>query len=103
MQSSQPQPFPQTDNRRIRLILFCTSWSAPCKQQWEIIDKTCNRDSNDIEVSKIDLDRLPDLADRWSIHSIPTTLLMSGDREINRFIGLLSADKLQLIVNEQRK
>lgn len=102
MQPDREESFSSKENKQIRLILFCTPWSDPCRQQWEILNTLRKQDVNGTAISKIDLDISPELANRWSIHSIPTTLLMKGDREIDRFIGLLSADKLQALLTRKR-
>lgn len=99
MQPSGQHSFSETGNTGIRLVLFCTSWSIPCRQQGEILDNLCNHYGNDTEITKIDIDHSPEFADRWTIQAIPTTLLLSGDREIDRFIGLLSVDMLQAILD----
>ncbi len=85
-------------NQGLHLLLFSTPWSKPCKQQWEIINNFLSSTENDTEIASIDIDCSPELADKWAIQSIPTTILLNGNREIDRFIGLLSADRIQAIL-----
>ena len=87
------------DDKAVQLVLFSASWSAPCRQQCEILDNFCRTHGNGLEITKIDIDRSPEFAMRWTIQSIPTTLLLSGNREISRFIGILSTSRLQTIVD----
>lgn len=100
MQASRQYPFSVTGKTGIRLLLFCTSWSTPCRQQQEILDTFCNQYGNEKVITCINIDRLPHLADRWEIQTIPTALLLDGNREINRFIGLLSVERLRGILTE---
>lgn len=101
MQPGRQHSFSVTRNTGTRLVLFCTSWSTPCRQQWEILDLLCSYYGNDKEITRIDIDRSPEFAARWAIQTIPTTLLLRGDREIDRFIGLLSADRLKTILDNR--
>lgn len=101
MKQSGQHSFFKKGNKGIHLVLFCTAWSTPCRQQWEILDNLCKPFEDDMEITKIDLDHTPEAAERWTIQSIPTILLLNGNKEIDRFIGLLSAERLQTVLNDQ--
>jgi thioredoxin-like negative regulator of GroEL len=99
MLPSDQMTFRETQSTGLQLMLFCTSWSTPCRQQWEILDKFClEPGGKNMQIVRIDIDRSPEFADKWTIQTIPTTLLVDGNREIDRFIGLLSPDRLKGIV-----
>lgn len=101
MQSGRQHSFSATRNPGTRLVLCCTSWSTPCRQQWKILDTLCDHYGNDTAITRIDIDHSPEFADSWAIQTIPTTLLLNGDRKIDRFIGLLSADRLKTILGNR--
>lgn len=84
-------------NKRLTLVLFCTSWSVPCRKQFDVLDQFCDQRGSYVAINRIYIDRSPDEADKWSIQSIPTTLLMDGEKEVDRFVGLLSLDRLDSI------
>ena len=83
--------------KKLNLVLFCTSWSTPCREQIQILDRFYDQYRNETAMNLIYLDRSPGDADKWGIQSIPTTLLMDGDKEIDRFVGLHTLDRLNAI------
>tara|TARA_A100001011_G_C14068515_1_gene739220 strand:- start:267 stop:515 length:249 start_codon:yes stop_codon:yes gene_type:complete len=72
---------------------FTASWCGPC-QQFKPIMEGLKSDGLPIEI--IDIDSNEDLARKFLVRSVPTTIIMEDDKEIERFIG---AKTKQLIEN----
>ncbi len=72
-----------------KFLYFSAEWCGPCKVYGPIIDKVSK--NNNIEINKIDVDQNPDLALKYGIRSIPTTLIIDDAGVVlKKFIGVQS-------------
>jgi thioredoxin 1 len=79
----------------ITLVDFNASWCKPCRAQESII-KAIERDYHGkANVKTVNIDDYHEIAFKLGIQSIPTTIIYKDGREINRFIGLQSAETLK--------
>ena len=72
---------------------FTASWCGPCQQFKQIME---GLKSDGLPIEIIDIDSNEDLARKFLVRSVPTTIIMEDDKEIERFIG---AKTKQLIEN----
>ncbi len=79
---------------KLRLLDFYAAWCPPCQAQAPILEELVRRHP-EVEVVKIDIDRNPELADRYDVMAVPTLVLMSDDREVARFVGLTPLEKIE--------
>ena len=79
------------------LLDFWASWCAPCRRVVPIVEEIAD-ERRDIKVGKINVDEEPELANKFSIMSIPTLVFMknvkfvqqvSGDRPKNAILEML--------------
>ncbi len=63
---------------------FTATWCGPC-QQFKPVMEGLKSDGLPIEI--IDIDSNEDLAREFVVRSVPTTIIMYGDKEVSRFIG----------------
>jgi thioredoxin 1 len=76
----------------MRLIYFRASWCGSCKSFTPVIEKL---KSEGYEIQIIDTDKNKDLATQHKVTSLPTTIILLNEKEVNRFIGAISEDKLR--------
>ncbi len=72
---------------------FTASWCGPCKAFKPIIIELIE-EGQPIEI--LDIDVYPDLATYFKILSVPTTIILEDDKELERFVGVKTK---QLIKN----
>ncbi len=73
------------------LLDFTAVWCKPCQQMAPTIDRMAAAGAR---VQKIDVDRNRALADRYGVTKIPCFIVLSGNREIDREVGITSYDRL---------
>jgi thioredoxin len=78
----------------ITLADFMAPWCDPCHSQDAILEQVKRRFEGRVHVVEVDIDKNRDVALDFGIQSIPTIILFKGGREINRFIGIQTADRL---------
>lgn len=77
------------------VVDFWAAWCGPCKMMAPELDRLAKETRGEILVAKVDTDRLPDVAGRFGIQSIPTLVLFRGGREARRAMGAMSAVRLR--------
>ena len=68
----------------MKYLYFSAGWCNPCKMLGPIM----NEISQKIPVQKIDVDSNSEIVQRYGIRQIPTVVLVNGDVEVTRFIGV---------------
>jgi thioredoxin len=81
-------------NDGISLVKFSAEWCVPCKMAARTIESV-HSDFPSVTFTEIDTDDSPDLAHNYKIKSVPTVIVFKDNKEIERFVGSISADKLR--------
>jgi len=77
------------------LVDFYADWCAPCKMMAPILDEVAHDRSGSLLVTKLDTDRNPTMAVRYSIRGIPTLILFHEGREVGRQTGAVPKAQLE--------
>ena len=72
------------------LVDFGAPWCAPCHLQDPIIYQLSEQFEGKASIVEVNIDESRELASNMGIRSIPTLILFSSGKEIQRFIGLQS-------------
>jgi thioredoxin 2 len=70
------------------LIDLWAPWCGPCRMIAPIIEQLSVERAGRVKVAKLNVDENPETAQRFRAHSIPTLVLVSRGREVDRLIGL---------------
>ena len=65
------------------LLDFWASWCAPCRMVAPIVEEIAG-ERGDIKVGKINVDEEPELANKFSIMSIPTLVVMKNGKSVQQ-------------------
>lgn len=76
-------------NKRI-LVDFYADWCGPCRMLGSVLENI-----NDIEILKVNVDKYPEIAQRYMVMSIPTLLLMDNGKVIKNNVGFMNEDELK--------
>lgn len=68
------------------LLDFWASWCAPCRRVVPIVEEIAD-ERRDIKVGKINVDEEPELANKFSIMSIPTLVVMKNGNIVQQVSG----------------
>ena len=68
------------------LLDFWASWCAPCRRVVRIVEEIAD-ERMDIKVGKINVDEEPELANKFSIMSIPTLVVMKNGKIVQQVSG----------------
>lgn len=85
----------------MKLIIFYADWCGPCKIYKPIYGEIAR--SNDIELIRVNIEDEESMIkwDKYDIRSVPTTIIMDGNKIINQFSGLITKNSLQKEINNE--
>ncbi|MEF8820301.1 MAG: thioredoxin domain-containing protein [Haloferacaceae archaeon] len=83
----------------VRLKDFYADWCGPCKTQDPILEEI-EEDYPDVEFEKVDVDQNQDVANEYSVRSLPTLVVEDDDGEVERFIGVTQREQIVEALNE---
>ncbi len=69
------------------LVDFYADWCGPCRMQSPIVDAIAEENS-DVVVAKVNVDDVPEVAERFGIVSIPTLLIFKNGSVVKQFVGV---------------
>ena len=70
---------------------FSATWCGPCKTFKPIMNEIAGEGYS---VQVIDIDQQQDLAARYNVRSVPTTIIEKNGIEVDRFIGSVSKQQV---------
>lgn len=80
------------------LVDFWAEWCAPCMMLAPIIEEISDELDGRVNVCKIDVDQAQDLAATYGVMSIPTLMIFSKGKEIERTAGYMSKEDVLAFV-----
>ncbi len=75
-------------NNSLTLVDFYASWCAPCKMQTPLLIEFNEEMTGKVKIIKVDVDQNPEIANKYSVQSIPTIILFQNGEEKEKTVGL---------------
>lgn len=76
------------------IIDFYADWCGPCKILAPEFEKASEK-IEEVKFGKVDIDGNQELAERFQVMSIPTILFFKNKEQVDRNLGVLSADEIK--------
>ena len=86
------------ENSKI-LVDFNADWCGPCKMLKPIIEEIAENNNN-IKIVSINIDNEDELAEKYSVTSIPCLVLFENGKEVKRSIGFMPKDNIERFIEE---
>ena len=78
-----------------KILKFQASWCGPCK----MLSKTFSQVQTEVEIEEIDVDANPTLTADYKIRGVPTVIMLDGENEVKRFVGVKSKEEIENWIN----
>lgn len=78
------------------IVDFYAEWCGPCKMLSPILEKVS--DELKLDTYKVNVDEVEEVARRYGIMSIPTVMIFSKGKEVNKHVGYMEEEELKEFV-----
>jgi thioredoxin 1 len=82
------------------LVDFFAEWCGPCKTMAPILKQTKDLLGDKVTIIKVDIDKNPQVAQRFDIQGVPTLILFKRGQIKWRQSGVVPAHNLVSVVNQ---
>ena len=82
------------------LVDFWAEWCAPCRMLAPTIDAIAEQFSETAGVVKVNVDDNTATAQRYGIKGIPTLILFSAGKEVERVVGATSKESISRMIEK---
>jgi thioredoxin 1 len=82
------------------LVDFWAEWCAPCRMIAPTIDAIAEQYAETAEVVKVNVDDNTETAQRYGIKGIPTLILFSAGKEVERVVGATSKESISRMIEK---
>jgi thioredoxin 1 len=76
------------------LVDFWAEWCAPCRMLVPTVEAIAEQYADSATVAKLNVDDDPSTAEAYEIKGIPTSILLSAGREVERVVGVASKESI---------
>lgn len=82
------------------MVDFWAPWCGPCKLAEPVLEELSNTYSGKVAIMKLNVDENQNSAAKYSVMSIPTTILFKGGAEVDRQIGFAGKQAFEDLIKK---
>ncbi len=82
------------------LVDFWAAWCGPCKMAEPVLEELSETYKDKVLVMKLNVDENPAVSQKYSVMSIPTTILFKGGKEAGRQIGFAGKQNFEELMKK---
>lgn len=83
-----------TNSTNIVLVDFYADWCKPCKMLSPILHEIATENSDKIKILKVDVDKFPELANKYKVRGIPHLIAFKEGESIWKGVGFQEKESL---------
>ena len=87
---------------KIFIIDFWAIWCSPCMAFAPVFEKLQQEFQQEFIFTKVNVDNVPILANRYGITGIPTTLFIKNGRVVHKVVGAVNYDMMKNVLLKLR-
>lgn len=80
------------------LVDFFATWCGPCRMVAPALEEVSQEVAGRALVYKVDIDRSPDIAQRYGVMSVPTLMVFEGGKPVRQAVGAQPKQNLLALI-----
>ncbi len=92
--------FENSVNDGIALVDFYADWCGPCRALAPTIDALSEKYDGKVNVGKVNVDEMRDVAGRFGISGIPAVIIFKDGQEVKRITGMNKQSEYEKVLDE---
>ena len=88
------------DEARPLLVFFCSQRSGPARRMESLLAHLARKERARLRILRVDVERQPELADRFHVSAVPTLVLVKGRRVVDRLEGRVSQPRIESMLEQ---
>lgn len=89
----------RTDPRPL-LVFFGAASSGPARRMESLVAHVARKERARLRVTEVDIDKQPELAERFRVTKVPTLALVKDKRVVGRLEGRVSAPRIEALLEQ---
>lgn len=81
------------------LVDFWASWCGPCRMMSPVIEEIAE-ERDDVKVCKVNVDDEPELAEKFSVSSIPMLVVIKDGKVVTTAVGYRPKNEVEDMLND---
>ena len=84
----------EADDRPL-LVFFSNQRSGPARRMESLLAHIARKERHRLRVMRVDVDKQPELAEKFRVDTVPTLALVVGKKVVGRLVGRSSAPAIE--------
>ncbi len=80
------------------LVDFWAAWCGPCQMLLPVIEELAG-EVTDAKICKVNVDEEPELAEKYSVMTIPTLIVFRDGKPTEKSIGVISREQILKLIH----
>lgn len=86
----------EVENKKgIVVVDFFATWCGPCKMLSPVYNSLAEEMKEKADFLKVDIDESIELAQKFSVTTVPTVIIFKDGKEMDRLVGFIPKNSLQ--------
>lgn len=82
------------------MVDFYADWCAPCKMAEPVLEELMEENKGKVSITKMNVDESKDTPPKYSILSIPTTVMINKGEEVGRQSGFAGRKAYEVLIEK---
>lgn len=90
--------FDELISKPLVLVDFYATWCGPCQLLTPVLESV-EKEMNNLEILKVNVDEFPNLARKYNIMSIPTIIVFKNGKIAKTSLGYIDKDEIKKLID----